>query len=231
MGPSPLDASSTSKTEHSTSTREPDVDTPTVEERRLGGRRRPLQRHDDQRLPPSPARYPDHRARSLATDPAVDTAYIATGDNSMAMIDTRTCNAACPTGARDTAPGHGGHRPVRTGVDRAYAHHLRRELRPAAAGSVWVLDERSYNATGSSWLQQTSGTPHVPGGNAQDIAVNRRPTPSTWPRSQPTGGPNLQSRCSTAQRATRPTSRAAPRYPQPWRSQLTTGANRAKSSP
>jgi YVTN family beta-propeller protein len=124
-----------------------------------------------------------------AADPAAGTVYIATGTNTMAMINTRTCNAARHDGCAAAPPtvtvGAG---PSGIAVNpRTHTVYVA-NFGSANTGSVTVLDDRTCNATTTSGCTNAR-TLHVPGGNAQDIAVNPA-TGTLYVATAPPGGPN-----------------------------------------
>jgi YVTN family beta-propeller protein len=109
----------------------------------------------------------------LAADPAAATIYVANGANTVAMRDTRMCNAHRFVGCSATAPTVTvGTNPVAVAVDPVtHTVYVANAGGPGSAGTVTVLDGRSCNATDHSGCA-TASTLHVPDGNPDGIAVN-----------------------------------------------------------
>jgi DNA-binding beta-propeller fold protein YncE len=104
-----------------------------------------------------------------AVDPAVATLYVPTDNNTVAMINTRACNAGRLAGCT--------RRPAQAPVDSGpsgVAVNPRTHtvyVANSGAGSVTVLDDRTCNATTTRDCPNAH-TLQVPGGQPHAIAVN-----------------------------------------------------------
>jgi DNA-binding beta-propeller fold protein YncE len=109
----------------------------------------------------------------LAPDPAVDTTYVANGANTVAMLDTRTCNARRSMGCSATSPTVAvGTGPAAVAVDPVtHTVYVANAGEPDGAGTVTVLDDRRCNSINQSGCA-TASTLNVPDGNPDGIAVN-----------------------------------------------------------
>jgi YVTN family beta-propeller protein len=136
-----------------------------------------------------------------AADPAVATVYIATGTNKVAMINSRTCNAARHDGCTAAPPtvtvGTG---PSGIAVNpRTHTVYVS-NLGSGKTGTITVLDERTCNATTTGGCSSPR-TLQVPGGNAEDIAVNPA-TDTLYVATTPPGGRTAPSTVSVFNGAT-----------------------------
>jgi DNA-binding beta-propeller fold protein YncE len=109
----------------------------------------------------------------LAADRAAATTYVANGANTVAMLDTRTCNARRSTGCSATSPTVAvGTNPAAVAVDPVtHTVYVANAGESGGAGTVTVLDDRSCNSTDQSGCA-TASTLNVPNGNPDGIAVN-----------------------------------------------------------
>jgi DNA-binding beta-propeller fold protein YncE len=111
-------------------------------------------------------------AGALATDPAVHTAYITSGDHNVAMIDTRTCNsrrtAGCTHTPRETTVGE---HPSGVAVDPRTRTVYVANAGSGSTGTVSVMNARTCNATDSAGCGGFS-TLQVPGGNPDDVEID-----------------------------------------------------------
>jgi DNA-binding beta-propeller fold protein YncE len=123
----------------------------------------------------------------LAADPAVATVYIPTGSETVAMIDSRACNA------RRLAGCTGRPARARVGTDLAgFAVNPQTHtvyVANAGTGNVTVLDDRACNATTTRGCQNAR-TLQIPGGNPDGIAIDAA-TGSLYVATLTSSGPNL----------------------------------------
>lgn len=110
----------------------------------------------------------------LAADPAVGTVYDTTGD-AVAMVNTRTCNSHAPAGCNATPPQVTlGSNPSGIAVDplthTVYVADFG-SVSSAGPSSVSVVNADTCNANDQAGCSG-SGTLAVPGGNADDLAVD-----------------------------------------------------------
>ena len=127
---------------------------------------------------------------ALATDSAVHTAYITSGTDSVALLNTQTCNAyhlaACAQAPPQFTAGQNG-----TGVAVDDATHTVYVANAGAgsSGTVSVIDDSTCNATDQADCgdQQTL---QVPAGNPVAIAVNPL-TDTIYVATNTASGPNL----------------------------------------
>jgi DNA-binding beta-propeller fold protein YncE len=129
-------------------------------------------------------RVPEARVGSEASvtvDPAVATAYIANGRNTVAMLDTNRCNANRSAGCH-VAPStvKVGADPVAVAIDPATHTVYVANAGAGTSGTISVFDDRECNATIRAGCRSRSprraavSTLHVPRGKPVDIAVNPR---------------------------------------------------------
>jgi DNA-binding beta-propeller fold protein YncE len=134
----------------------------------------------------------------LAADPAVATVYIvvgtnaASGTNTVAMINSRTCNASRRDGCTAKPPTV----TVGTGPQGIAVNPRTHTVYVANAGSgktgsVSVFDDQTCNATTTSGCDSTR-TLQVPGGNAAAVAVNPA-TDTIYVATSPASGPSTVS--------------------------------------
>jgi YVTN family beta-propeller protein len=110
-------------------------------------------------------------AGGIAVDQAVETAYVTSRSNTVAMIDTRRCSALRPDGCSAAAPtvtvGDG---PEAIAVDEAMHTAYVANRGTDSHGSISVLDTRQCNARTPAC--SATATVHVPAGTPTAIAVN-----------------------------------------------------------
>ena len=117
------------------------------------------------RQPPPAITLPGPGA--LAADPAVGTVYVATGTNTVSMINSQTCNAYRHDGCTPTPPTVTvGAFPAWIAVDQHTHTVYVANAGSGTTGSVSVFDARTCNATTTSGCENVR-TLQVPGGNAQ----------------------------------------------------------------
>jgi DNA-binding beta-propeller fold protein YncE len=110
-------------------------------------------------------------AGGVAVGEAVHTAYVRSGQNTVAMIDTRRCNASHPGGCTQAPPTVTvGDFPAAITVDGSTDTVYVANYGAGTTGSVTVLDTRTCNAHPSSCT--ATATLQVPAGHPTDIAVN-----------------------------------------------------------
>ena len=136
------------------------------------------------RQPPSAIALPGPGA--LNADPAAGTLYVPTGTHTVAMINTRACNArhhGCPPAPRVTVGAH----PQGIAVNQATHTVYIANAGSGKTGTVTVLDERTCNATTSTGCTNAHAL-QVPGGNGGAIAVNTA-TDTIYVATNPSVGP------------------------------------------
>jgi len=134
----------------------------------------------------------------LAADPAVNTLYIPTTGTAVAMVNTRTCSAETVAGCAATPPqfnaGGAGTNAHAVAVDpltnTVYIANFGSYSTPGT-GTVWVVNAATCNATDTTGCGSLS-TLQVPGGNADDIAVDAL-TDTVYVGTITDSGPNLLS--------------------------------------
>ena len=185
-------------------------------QRRLGDRRVALRRADHQRLPRTRVAVgaPDADAGGLAADPAVATAYVTNGANT--VCDDRHAAPATPTGPRDAArrrrPSPSATNPAAVAVDPATHTVYVADAGAGTTGTVTVFDDRTCNATdqaGCATVATLQRARREPGRDRRQPAHRHdlRRDHHQQRRAEP------RSRCSTAPPATPPPRRAAGRRP------------------
>jgi DNA-binding beta-propeller fold protein YncE len=126
----------------------------------------------------------------LAVDPAVATTYVASGANTVSMIDTRDCSAFHQAGCSATpASVTVGTNPDAVAVNPATHTVYVADGGSGPTGTVSVFDDRTCNATHQAGCGAVS-TLQVPGGNPDHIVVNAK-TDTVYVATITGGGPNL----------------------------------------
>jgi DNA-binding beta-propeller fold protein YncE len=126
----------------------------------------------------------------LAADPAVDTAYVTSGADSVAMINTRACNTRHLAGcARTPAQATVGTFPAAIAADPGTHTVYVADFGSGKAGTVSVLDAGTCNATHTAGCTKLP-TLAVPGGHPDGLAVNTA-TGTLYVATITAGGPNL----------------------------------------
>ncbi len=126
----------------------------------------------------------------LAADPAVHTAYVASGSNTVSMIDTADCNASHPSGcAALPATVTVGDNPAAVAVDRRTHTVYVANAGAGGSGTVSVINAASRNATSTAGCA-TPATLQVPGGNPDGIALDAA-TGTLYVATLTSSGPNL----------------------------------------
>jgi DNA-binding beta-propeller fold protein YncE len=128
---------------------------------------------------------------ALATDPAVDTTYVANGANSVSMIDATTCNAHRQSGCSNAAPTVTvGTYPSAIAIDRLTHTVYVTDAGNGSTGAITAFDDRTCNATRQPGCATVS-TMTVPDGNPVAIAVNPRTDTIYVATLTGNGGPDL----------------------------------------
>jgi YVTN family beta-propeller protein len=129
-----------------------------------------------------------------SADPAVGTVYIVVGTNgigpnTVAMINSRTCNASRHDGCTAKPPTvTAGAGPSGIAVNQRTHTVYVANFGSGKTGSVSVFDDQTCNAATTSGCQNVR-TLLVPGGNAAAVAVNPV-TDTVYVATQPPSGPN-----------------------------------------
>jgi DNA-binding beta-propeller fold protein YncE len=118
-----------------------------------------------------PPQAPISEPGGIAAAPAVDTTYVTSGAHSVAMIDTRTCNAAHSVGCGSPRTVKVGEDPNAIAVDPVTHTVYVADYGAHSTGTVFVLDDRTCNASHRSGCSSMS-TLQVPDGHPDAIAVN-----------------------------------------------------------
>jgi YVTN family beta-propeller protein len=129
---------------------------------------------------------------ALAADPAVHTAYVASGSDALSMINTHVCDAQHPGGCATPPPTVTvGTFPSAVAVDPSTHTVYVADHGSGATGTVSVFDDRTCNATDHAGCAnlQTLG---VPAGNPHDITVNSA-TDTIYVATTTSSGPDLVS--------------------------------------
>ncbi len=109
---------------------------------------------------------------ALAADPAVSTVYVATGTDSLSMIDSDRCNALRHDGCTLTPPTVNiGARASGIAVDAKTHTVYVADVGSGPTGSVSVFDAATCDANTTSGCENVQ-TLQVPGGNAYFVAVD-----------------------------------------------------------
>ena len=119
-----------------------------------------------------PPQAPISAPGGIATAPAVATAYVTSGANRVAMINTRTCSAAHSSGcSRVPKTVKVGDSPTAIAVDPVTHTVYVANHGAHSTGTISVLNERTCNGTGRTGCAAIS-TLRVERGNPDAIAVN-----------------------------------------------------------
>jgi DNA-binding beta-propeller fold protein YncE len=140
---------------------------------------------------------------ALTADPAASTLYAATGTDTVAMVNTRACNAHHHRCAPAPPTVTIGKFPAGIAVNQQSHTVYVANAGAGKTGSISVLDERTCNATTTTGCTAIH-TLQIPGGNAAAIAVNPA-TDTLYVATQPHSGltgPGKQSTISVFNGAT-----------------------------
>jgi len=134
-------------------------------------------------------------AGSLVADPAVNTVYAVTTGNNVAMINTRSCNSSALAGCSATPPQLTAGTESRAVAvdpltDTVYVANFGSYATPGPS-TISVINAAICNATDTAGCAEVS-TLQVPGGNADDIAVDAA-TDTVYVGTLTDTGPNLLS--------------------------------------
>ncbi|MGP0037616.1 MAG: YncE family protein [Solirubrobacteraceae bacterium] len=127
---------------------------------------------------------------SLATDEAVHTAYVTAGTDTVAMINTRGCNAYRLAGCAQTPPQFtAGQYGAGVAVDRRTHTVYIANGGAGSTGTVSVIDDQTCNAGDQAGCAHLK-TMQVPGGNPDGIAIDPA-TGTVYVATNTASGPNL----------------------------------------
>jgi DNA-binding beta-propeller fold protein YncE len=125
-----------------------------------------------------------------ATDTAVHTAYITSGSNTVAMIDTASCNARHLSGCAATpSTVTVGTNPSTVAVDQQTHTVYVANTGTGSSGTVSVINAATCNATTTAKCDHLA-TLKVPGGNPDTIAIDTS-TGTLYVATLTSSGPNL----------------------------------------
>jgi DNA-binding beta-propeller fold protein YncE len=127
---------------------------------------------------------------AVATDSAVHTAYVTSGTDSVALLNTQTCNAYVLAGCAQAPPQFtAGQYGTGVAIDNATHTVYVANAGAGSSGSVSVIADRTCNATDQAGCvdQQTL---QVPAGNPVGIAINPV-TDTVYVATNTASGPNL----------------------------------------
>ena len=125
-----------------------------------------------------------------AADPAVHTAYITSGGNTVAMINTSSCNASHPSGCTTTPTTvTAGDNPSAVAVDQQTHTVYVANAGTGSSGTVSVINAASCNATSTAGCANPA-TLQVPGGIPDGIALDAA-TGTIYVATLTSSGPNL----------------------------------------
>ncbi len=126
----------------------------------------------------------------LATDEAVHTAYVTAGTDTVAMINTKGCNAYRLAGCAQTPPQFtAGDYGAGVTVDRRTHTVYIANSGAGSTGTVSVINDRTCNASDQAGCAHLK-TMEVPGGNPVGIAINPA-TGTVYVATNTASGPNL----------------------------------------
>jgi YVTN family beta-propeller protein len=126
----------------------------------------------------------------LATDAAVNTAYVTAGTNKVAMINTHGCNAYRLAGCAQTPPQFtAGDYGAGVAVDRRTHTVYIANSGAGSTGTVSVINDRTCNAGDQAGCAHLK-TMQVPGGNPGGIAIDPA-TGTVYVATNTASGPNL----------------------------------------
>jgi DNA-binding beta-propeller fold protein YncE len=126
----------------------------------------------------------------LATDAAVNTAYVTAGTNKVVMINTHGCNAYRLAGCAQTPPQFtAGDYGAGVAVDRRTHTVYIANSGAGSTGTVSVINDRTCNAGDQAGCAHLK-TMQVPGGNPGGIAIDPA-TGTVYVATNTASGPNL----------------------------------------